>query len=211
MMFPILCTIACMAVCLPLSYTLKKRCRSAAIFFKALGTVCAALIALGGAVAHGGAAWLCVAALLLCAAADAALEIRFLSGMMLFAAGHVCYCLWYLHLGPVGVTHLLIFLMLLGLAITLLMLWRKSLGRWLIPFSAYSVVLCLMGALSAGTGLILGQLSGLLLMLGGLMFVFSDVMVCRNLTHPTPLWLDVVSMAIYYGAQLLLGISCTLM
>lgn len=207
-MLPMLCAGVCLLLCLPMMYLLRKRSRKLSIAFKTLGTVMAALPALQGASVNGGAAWWCFAALMLCAAADAALEIRFLTGIILFALGHVCYCIWLAAMAPLGTVHLMVLPALLTLSALLLLRWRKRLGKWFRPFAGYSIMLSLMGALAVGAGFSLGGAAGLLLVSGGLLFVISDILVARSFVHRPPLWLNVAAMGIYYAAQLLLGLSC---
>lgn len=205
----ILCPVICLTVCLPLMYRAKGRKLS--ILFKTLGTVCALILALTGAIPKGGAGWWCAGALALCAAADAMLEIHFLSGMGLFIGGHACYCAWYLRLAPVSAVHGIVFAALLLLAATLLYRWRDSLGKWRLPFAFYAAVLCLMGGLATGTGLALGDIPGLTMTLGGLLFILSDVMVAKNILTPMPRLFGCSAMVVYYTAQLLLGLTGALL
>lgn len=204
------CPALCFFVCLPLLYRLKKRSKALSITFKTLGTCCALVLALYGVFTGRGANWLCAAALAFGTAADAMLEIRFFPGMMLFALGHVCSCIWFVCLCPPSGVHAWAVLALLAVAAGLLFAWRRLLGKLMLPFAGYAAMLCLMAGLAVGTGWTLGNIGGLLLALGGLLFLVSDIMVARGLIKRMSLRFDCIAMIVYDSAQLLLAAACTL-
>ena len=83
-----------LGVFLPLTKLLQKQRPCLSAVCKMLATLCAAALALSGGLKESG--WLCVTALLLCAAADGLLCVHFVTGMAVFAAGHVAYMVWFL-------------------------------------------------------------------------------------------------------------------
>ena len=167
-------------------------------------------LALAGALRAGGPAWLCAAALCLCACADVLLEMNFLLGMVVFMGGHGCYIAWFLTRGALGATHLWAFAALLATASLLLWHWSGQLKGRLLPFALYATVLCVMGGCGIATGLSAGTAAGLMMAAGALCFALSDAMVCRGVLGPVTRPFDYGTMILYDSAQLLLGLSCAL-
>ena len=190
-----------LGVFLPLTKLLQKQRPCLSAVCKMLATLCAAALALSGGLKESG--WLCVTALLLCAAADGLLCVHFVTGMAVFAAGHVAYMVWFLSRQGFGWLSAAVFLPLLALGFGLLWHWRDRLGRLGIPMCAYAVILSAMGAL----GIPCGGLAAL----AACLFVLSDIMVCRQVVMPVSLAFDVSALGIYYAAQLLFGAACALL
>ncbi|MBQ7850675.1 MAG: hypothetical protein IJ343_13200, partial [Clostridia bacterium] len=126
------------------------------------------------------------------------------------ALGHVCSCIWFVCLCPPSDVHAWAVLALLAVAAGLLFAWRRLLGKLMLPFAGYAAMLCLMAGLAVGTGWTLGNIGGLLLALGGLLFLVSDIMVARGLIKRMSLRFDCIAMIVYDSAQLLLAAACTL-
>ena len=190
-----------LGVFLPLTKLLQKQRPCLSAVCKMLATLCAAALALSGGLKESG--WLCVTALLLCAAADGLLCVHFVTGMAVFAAGHVAYMVWFLTRQGIGWLSAAVFLPLLALGFGLLWHWRDRLGRLGIPMCAYAVILSAMGAL----GIPCGGLTAL----AASLFILSDMMVCRQVVMPVSVTFDVSALAIYYAAQLLFGAACALL
>ena len=190
-----------LGVFLPLTKLLQKQRPRLSAVCKMLATLCAAALALSGGPSEGG--WLCVAALLLCAAADGLLCVHFVAGMAVFAAGHVAYMAWFLTRQGLTWLSTVIFPLLLVLGFGLLWHWRDRLGKLALPMCAYAVILSAMGAL----GIPCGGLAAL----AACLFVLSDIMVCRQVVMPVSLAFDVSALGIYYAAQLLFGAACALL
>ena len=190
-----------LGVFLPLTKLLQKQRPRLSAVCKMLATLCAAALALSGGLKES--SWLCVTALLLCAAADGLLCVHFVTGMAVFAAGHVAYMVWFLTRRGIGWLSAAVFLPLLALGFGLLWHWRDRLGRLGIPMCAYAVILSAMGALGIPCG-------GLTALAAGL-FILSDIMVCRQVVMPVSVTFDVSALAIYYAAQLLFGAACALL
>ena len=79
----------------------------------------------------------------------------------------------------------------------------------MVPFALYAVVLglttaCAVGCFSGHT------LQGQLIALGGALFFISDAFVLGRLLFTASRSVDWAVMILYYGAQLLIGISCLL-
>ena len=187
-----------LGVFLPLTKLLQKRHPRLSAVFKMLATLCAAALACSGGLP--GNSWLCLAALLLCAAADGLLCVHFVAGMAVFAAGHVAYMGWFLSRQGLTWPSAALFPPLLALGAVLLWRWRNHLGRLKLPMAAYAVILSAMGAL----GIPCGGLTAL----AACLFILSDMMVCRQVVMPVSTVFDVSALAIYYAAQLLFGAAC---
>ena len=190
-----------LGVFLPLTKLLQKRRPRLSAVFKMMATLCAAALALSDGLKESG--WLCVAALLLCAAADGLLCVHFVAGMAVFAAGHIAYMAWFLTREGFSWLSAALFPPLLALGFGLLWHWRDRLGGLRLPMCAYAVILSAMGAL----GIPCGGLTAL----AASLFILSDMMVCRQVVMPVSVTFDVTALAIYYAAQLLFGAACALL
>ena len=190
-----------LGVFLPLTKLLQKQHPHLSAVFKMLATLCAAGLALSGGLPENG--WLCLAALLLCAAADGLLCVHFVAGMAVFAAGHIAYMAWFLTREGFTWLSAALFPPLLAMGFGLLWHWHGRLGRLRLPMYAYAVILSAMGAL----GIPCGGLTAL----AACLFILSDMMVCRQVVMPVSVTFDVSALAIYYAAQLLFGAACALL
>ena len=207
------CAAVCLLVCMPLYMRYKTQRLSLAVCFKSLGTLCALVPALIGALKLSPLCWFCVTAVAIHAAADAVLEYRFVHGMGLFLLGHLCYIVFFLKrfpalsAGPI----LICFGMLAACFGVLLWKHRKAVGKNVPAFAVYAGVLCAMTACGAAGGLASYTSGGMLVAAGTALFCFSDGMIFRSLLYPSPRSLDWVVLTTYSAAQLLLGASCLLM
>jgi uncharacterized membrane protein YhhN len=145
---------------------------------------------------------LVVAALVLCALGDMALEFDslFIAGMGLFAAGHACYVTFFLRSGAAAGLRRRWYIPL-GYAVVwaglIALLW-SGLGGLRIPVAAYSLLLTATAVTSAGFGARTG--------VGGALFFLSDGLISLRLADlaqpPMPgLWI----MSTYIVAQYLLA------
>lgn len=191
------CTLASLVYCLP-HYIGGAGNRLA---WKFAGTSCALPLAVYGAWQQGGRSWLCVAAIAVCAAADVLLEKKFIVGMAVFAAAHVLFIIWMAgmqRLTPVQPVAWAVMLCMVGL---LLYHWRKPIGPMMLPYIAYAVIVTLMGSCAIGVALD-KSLAGIIIAVGGVLFVASDAMVCRGTVMRVTTVHHYVSMSLYYGAHL---------
>lgn len=197
-----LCTLSSLGLCLPKYLGRGKE----KLFWKFAGTASALPLAVYGACIHGGRTWLCVAAITLCAAADVMLEKKFLIGMAMFAAAHVCFILWMVSVKPIGAVQLIAWAALLCVVAVLLYSWRKMIGDMMLPYAGYAVLISLMGACAIGAAS-MGTLAGILAAVGGLMFIVSDALVCKGLIMSVGKAHDWITMGLYYGAQLFFAMA----
>jgi YhhN-like protein. len=175
--------------------------------YKALGTLCAACMALTAALRLDPACWICFAALILHAAADYTLEFNMYIGGGLFLAGHICYIAFFTHLFPVSGTHLIVLLCLLAITAFLFLRWRGQMGKQLPLFLVYAVILCVTAACAiAGFGA--HSLQGQLIAVGGALFFLSDAFLLARILFSATQSVDWFIMITYYIAQLLFGLSC---
>lgn len=77
---------------------------------------------------------------LFCAAADVLLELHFLSGMAVFALGHVCFLAALLHAAPLSFRHFLFFLPLFAASLLFHGRQLPKTESW--PFPSSSTALC---------------------------------------------------------------------
>ena len=201
-----LCTASSLLLCLP-KYVGKAQPR---LVWKCLGTASALPMAVYGAVTHGGSAWLCVAALILSAAADVMLEKQFIAGMALFASAHICYITWFLLRRSPDLMHLAAFAVLAFVAGIVIYNWSPLMKSRFIPYCIYGFILCLMGACAVGLAPE-KSLSAILAAIGGIAFVISDILVCKGTLMRVTTSHHWITMSLYYGAQLCFGASCALM
>ena len=201
-------SILCMLVCLPFFMHYKKALRyNLAAAYKAVGTICAASLALTAALRLDPSCWICFAALMLHSVADYILEFNFWIGAGFFLAGHVCYIAFFTRLFPPSSIHLICVVLLLAIMAYFFYRWRNQIGKKMPLFAIYGSVLSIMCA-CAVAGLTGHTLQGLLIAAGGVLFFLSDSFICGRLLFSAGRSMDWIIMITYYAAQLLFGISC---
>ncbi len=116
---------------------------------------------------------------LFCAAADVLLELHFLSGMAVFALGHICFLAVLLRLSALSLHHVLFFLLLSGAG---LLFHGKQLfrtGRPAFPAILYGLLLSSMTAAALAAFPASPMAAA-----GALLFFLSDNMICLRLYRP---------------------------
>lgn len=208
MLIAVSCAAVCMLVCLPLFMGYKKSHPRLAAGYKAVGTLCAMVPALIGAIKLDPACWVCVAALVFCAVADWTLEFRFDYGMGLFLLGHICYVSFFLNRYPLSATHVIIALLLILAMGFLVYKERKKLKGKEIFFAVYAAALSAMTACALSGGILSMSTAGWMTAIGGSLFFISDLILFRRILYPMPRAADWIIMITYYAGQLLIGASC---
>ncbi len=141
---------------------------------------------------------------LLCTAADALLELHFVTGMLVFGAGHACLIVWLWGVAPP--TWVSLALWLLAYACTAL-LFRKELpklGKMTAPFCLYPGLLGASLALALPLPFVAGAAYGAAAV-GALLFFISDMMVAKGELCGLPPAFQKPIMLLYWAALYLLG------
>lgn len=133
----------------------------------------------------------------------------FLLGIAAFALGHVGFVVAFLlrgvEVGPAGVAALV----LVPLAVAVLRwLWPHVSGVMRVAVPVYIVVICAMVATSVGTAGLDAGGQGAGLAAGAVMFWLSDLCVARERFVAPGFVNRAVGLPLYYGAQLVLALSC---
>lgn len=147
----------------------------------------------------GGVAWLVIFAIVLCAAADVLLEIRFKVGMLAFGLGHVLFIAAFIADGELALVNWLAWAALSAWVFVYVKNLGRSSAEPLLPYFIYGVVIAAMLA----TALTRGPLS----LVGAALFVLSDSILLWGLMRPGKKKLDGAIMLSYWGAQYLLSLS----
>ena len=163
-------------------------------------TLLAAMLALYGASrsGHPGHWWL-FAGLVVCAAADVALDLHFRLGMVVFALGHACYITAFLLLAPVQPVSIAVYAVLL---LVVLLAGRRLAAHMtepVLPFQLYGAVISAMLALAIG----LRPMTAI----GAVLFVISDSLIFYRFVRPAGRVNDAACILLYYSAQYLLALS----
>ncbi|MDO4357749.1 MAG: lysoplasmalogenase family protein [Clostridia bacterium] len=174
--------------------------------------ICAATAAIG--LVSGGAAPL--GALLFwgiaaCAVGDGLLEIHFISGMGVFALGHVLLISWLVRLSG-GVSWMSLPLWALAY-LGAWVLFRgelRKLGRKKAPFLLYAAFLMGMASVAALLPWRLGS-QAVSVAIGGVLFATSDLMVARGFFGQLSPAMDRLALAIYYVAVYALALGAWLL
>ena len=176
--------------------------------FKALATGMALVLTVIGYIRSPGTfGLLMVIAMSICLIADVLIGVKFVIGVFAFLLGHLFYMpgflqtyefKWYISLP--------IFLCGLLLVWLLFHNYFANAGKNLLPCLAYSVILNAMLALGA-PAFITSDSRGILLAVGAVCFVISDLMLAHNAFIKKSRVTDVVSLTFYYSAQFLFGLS----
>ena len=174
--------------------------RKTILLMKGGTTLLASLLALYGALGSGlPAHWWLAGGIVVCAAADVTLEIRFRAGMLNFALGHLCFILAFALLRPLQPFSLLIFAALALLIFITGSRLRTGINQPLWTFQAYSLIIAAMLSLALAQPPPASA--------GALLFVISDCIVFYRLSAKAGRFSDHLCMLFYYGAQFLLALS----
>lgn len=142
--------------------------------------------------------------LLLCVAADALLDIHFISGMAAFGLAHILFIIrfsagfsWYTPM---------IFVILFTAAITAFWKDFKTVNKFRWMFYLYPLVLAAMAALAVSLPFTLG-FRFWPAALGGLLFAFSDSLVGKSFFGKKSKNIGAIIMSTYYAALYLISIN----
>lgn len=138
--------------------------------------------------------------------ADVAICINFLSGMLFFALGHLCYIAAILRVSSHAQLAVPIFAVIYLAVIVLFRGSGLSPGKLLIPVAVYSVIITVMLSLAA-TVPFSAPVSGSVLLSGASLFTVSDAMLaCITFGRPDKK-LDTICLYCYFIGQSLFAVS----
>ena len=170
------------------------------LFFKGLTTLLASLLALYAYTQTGQSFALILAiGIAVCAAADVMLELHFLTGMGIFALGHVLYIISFWMRTKPRLPSLILFLVLLVFTSYMRQRAQEKVGFSTLPHFAYSLLISLMASVALA--------QPILTFIGAMLFVVSDAIIARRLVFPDKNPWDRACILLYYSAQFLLAAS----
>lgn len=177
------------------------------LIFKALATLVADFLALHYALSSGSfLAWGVAAGIFFYACADVALEIKFLYGMLLFAAGHVCLIVGMLTVTKIGVVTILAFILFACVAAWLFRRYLPKMKRLLPVALSYAGILCLMSSMAVSMAVEHFTAGTLLRAVGSVCFAISDGIIGWNfLRRKRTKSSGVLLLSLYYIALYLLA------
>jgi uncharacterized membrane protein YhhN len=129
----------------------------------------------------------------------------FLAGLISFFLAHVAYCIAYASYAwkPLRSAAALV-IMSVPAVLLAMWLWPGIPAALKFPVIAYMVVISLMVALSIATW---GRPAGTLIIVGAVMFYFSDIFVARGRFAERDIWNGLIGLPLYFGGQLFLAAS----
>lgn len=168
--------------------------------FLAVGSAAFASIARGGVLEVPLVFWFFV----LCAMADALLEISFVPGMLVFGLAHVCLAVWLWGLVPPTGWSLALWAAVYLLTALLFRRELPTLGKLTVPFLLYPALLGASLALALPLPFLVSW-QWWPVALGTLAFYISDMLVAKNqLSHWDDKWQKPI-MALYWAALYLIS------
>jgi uncharacterized membrane protein YhhN len=183
--------------------------------FKPLSTTLVIAVAALGARtpgANAGYAAGVLAGLVLSLGGDVALMFpsarAFLVGLILFLLAHVAYTITFTLFNGVHAADLISGGVLLAIAVAFFRYVGSGLGKMKVPVIAYVLIICLMvnRAISTLFGTSLTSRQAWLVATGASLFCISDLMLAVN-RFGRPFKYHRISLAFYYGGQLLIALS----
>lgn len=185
----------------------RERNKKKVLVFKALATLAADFMALWAAACfHEPLAWWFAAGIFLYACADVALEFKFLYGMGLFAAGHICLIAGMICARRPTWLTAAVFGALVGLAAWLFRRYLPNMRRLLPVSVCYVSILCLMSAMAVTIAAAQPTAGTLARAVGSLCFVVSDCITGWNyLRRKRTQSSSVILLSFYYLALYLLA------
>lgn len=120
-------------------------------------------------------------ALLVCMAADVILELHFVSGMLVFLCGHLLLIAALLLLAQPQWTSLPLWALFYSGTVLFFRKYIPQLGKLLLPFMVYPVILLGMLSLALPLPFVLHSAGSWLLAAGALLFSCSDLLLAHNI------------------------------
>lgn len=174
--------------------------RKTTLIFKGGTTLLAASLALYGSLqSRLPAHYLIALGIAVCAAADIILDLRFKTGMLVFALGHLCYIAAFLWQTSVAPLQLLVYFVMIGMVLLFAGGLKNRLQEPLAPFLAYSFIIAAMFSLAIG--------QPILAAIGATLFVVSDGLLFSRFVMKTGNFNRIAVITLYYLAQYLLALS----
>jgi uncharacterized membrane protein YhhN len=209
LIFPILTGVLMLAAGLPLYLYANETARfskPARLVIKSAITFFGGTLALAGALRSGFAfAYLAAAGLLVCAAADTLLEIKFFVGGSFFAAGHILYIASFLTRTRPGALSVPAFCA--GAILLVLLVYKmRPLGNLKYFVPAYGAVIVTMTAFALPLAFYAPPY-GFIAAIGGALFFVSDSILALNIRFGGSRASRAAVMLTYYPAQYLLALS----
>jgi hypothetical protein len=171
---------------IPLRFRTQRRgLRGLSAICKAAPTLWAACLAGWACLASGRAdasAWLLFSGIAVGAAADAAMDYRFVAGGGLFFVGHGLYIAAFLLLDPPGIWNACFFAAVFGAALAFLWRFRESVPerRMRAGAALYAAALCAMLASAVPAAFLVGGRRAQMGAAGAALFALSDALLCIN-------------------------------
>lgn len=126
-------------------------------------------------------------------------SMKFRIGLVLFLIAHIIYIAAFWILGRFSSVDLISGVVLIAVASAFYLLIRRNLGGMKIPVAIYIVIICVMVNRAVATGLPL-------VIAGAVLFFISDMVLASNRFFKK--WkYERISLAFYYGGQLLFALS----
>ena len=178
------------------------------IGYKVSATLMAVLPALYLAIREQNRVSLLIAAgTLCCMAADALLEVQFVTGAAVFAAAHLFFIAGMLCLVSPGLFTLVLFACVYAVLFAILRPYIRKLGKLAVLGALYVAFLCAMFSMAGTVFFEDPGLSGGAAALGGAAFVASDTILSVNLIgEKNRRKLDKILLVLYYSAVYLLAV-----
>ena len=178
--------------------------RKKKLLFKALATCMPVAVALLYTLRAGEqgrfVSLLILAGAFLCMTADVLLELVFLAGVAAFALGHVCFLTAYIHLTPVRLMTVILFLLLLHGK------FLPNFGSQAIYLVGYGALLSFMTAMAFTVAVQSEGPAGKLMAAGGICFYISDNILGFRILHEKNNRLSgAVLLTLYYSAVYLIA------
>ena len=180
----------------------RERNKKKVLIFKALATLTADAAVLYYALSSGQReGWLFAVGISLYACADVALELKFVYGMLVFAAGHFTIIAGLLSMRRFHLLTLPVFVLIFGFGIWLFCRYLPRMRRLLPIALGYASILCLTGAMTVTMAAIEPTAENMIRMIGSICFICSDGIIAWNfLRHKRSQSSSVLLLSLYYLA-----------
>ncbi|MBP3581348.1 MAG: lysoplasmalogenase [Clostridia bacterium] len=144
---------------------------------------------------------------------DIVLEIEFIVGALLFATGHLFYFAAYCTLQKFSIKNLIPSVCIFIPATLLIVLAPIfDFGGLLMEFVCifYALIISVMVGKSISNYIKEKSLFNLIIMIGSILFMFSDIMLLFNVFASVPRIFGILCLSTYYPAEILLALSISL-